>query len=409
MTVYYDIALDGYPPGETVPGKVLPLTQINQILGLFKPTLYDRAQLASSNKTTITIYAGLQVAINGKIYFTQEDKTITVADFVDAASRKGKDCYIYACQPSDVNSFSPNIVISLNSTVPSGYTAVNSRKIGGFHCMCADVGTKIGSSHPYYGYVAGDIIPISMWDLRHLPEAEPEGMVYIRNIGKWVDIYLSGWTGSKLQSAYGATIADGATTHTTGSGIHGEKFVEYLGEVKKRLMTRDEFIVIAQGTPELVNINGSSDPGTTGGHVMTNGYRCISNFALEDCTGVLWQWVSDCYEHTAYNKSGTQVNSYWNLRDTTQRYWLDGYFWDSTTTSITEVNGRILSSVYNPTCDSNWHGSAYGILRRGLVGGDWDNGAYCGPRCVNCHDFSSLLDSDLSARGVAEPRRMLSV
>ncbi|MDY5646873.1 MAG: hypothetical protein SPF22_07725 [Candidatus Onthovivens sp.] len=389
MTVYYDIALNGYPPGETVAGKVLPLTQINQILGLFKPTLYDRSQLASSNKTTITIYAGLQVAINGKIYFTQEDKTITVADFVDAASRKGKDCYIYACQPSDANSFSPNIVISLNSTVPTGYTAANSRKIGGFHCMCADVGTKIGSSHPYYGYVAGDIIPISMWDLRHLPEAEPEGMVYIRNIGKWVDIYLVSWTGSKLQSAYGATIADGATTHTTGSGIHGEKFVEYLGEVKKRLMTRDEFIVIAQGTPELVNINGSSDPGTTGGHVMTNGYRCISNFALEDCTGVLWQWVQDQYEYWP----GTTIPS-----DIENNKWLSGYSWNYAS-----------ASVYNKNCDSAMHGSAYGILRRSLVGGDWGLGAYCCPQCVTCNNFSSHLDSVFSARGVAEPRRMLSV
>ena len=52
MTTYYNINLNGLPPGKTTEGIILPLTQINQILGLFKPTLYDRSQLASSNKTT---------------------------------------------------------------------------------------------------------------------------------------------------------------------------------------------------------------------------------------------------------------------------------------------------------------------------------------------------------------------
>lgn len=406
---YYNSVINGHPKDSTENGVLLPLSQINQIMGLFKPTLYDRSQLASCTKNTVTIYAGLQVVVNKKIYFTTEDTVINVNNSISASNRAGKDVYIYACEPDDPTSFTPKLLVSLNSTVPSGYTATNSRKIGGFHCLCTSVGTAIGSSHPFYGYEAGDIIPLSMWDLRHLPVSEPEGMVYIDNIGKWVDIYLAGWSGSKLVSSKTTRIADGGVSHTQGAGFHGENFVEYLGLVKKRLMSRDEFMVIAQGTPECVQIDIGTHPGTSGGHKMTNGQRCISNYGLEDCCGVLWQWVSDCYEFTAYNKSGTLSTGYWYLADNVVKYWMWGYFWDRESTSITEVEGRILSSVYNPDCDSDWHGSALGLLRRGFVGGSWDNGLRCGPRCVHCHFFSSRRASSLSARGVAEPRKKLAV
>ena len=48
----------------------------------------------------------------------------------------GTDYYIYCCDPtngSDTVDRDEVFVISKNSTYPSGYTADNSRKIGGFH------------------------------------------------------------------------------------------------------------------------------------------------------------------------------------------------------------------------------------------------------------------------------------
>ncbi len=141
-------------------------------------------------------------------------------------------------------------VLSLNSTVPTGYDAQNSRKIGGFHCLCASVGTISG--HTLSGYAAGDILPLSVWDLLHRPVSEPEGMVWIEGLGIWVDIYLGSYNGSKLVSAYGALTADGSSS----PAFHGEKFAEYAGLVGKRLVRRDEFIVFAKGSNEETSISG---------------------------------------------------------------------------------------------------------------------------------------------------------
>ena len=81
-------------------------------------------------------------------------------DFTVAKNRAGKDWYIYACQ-SDKDSLV--FKISPNSTVPYGYNADTSRKIGGFHTLCSSVDVILG--HPASGYVMGDIIPNSIWDL----------------------------------------------------------------------------------------------------------------------------------------------------------------------------------------------------------------------------------------------------
>jgi hypothetical protein len=58
--------------------------------------------------------------------------TVTPTDYTAPVTRAGKDFYIYACLQAGTT---PKILLSANSTYPSGYTANNSRKIGGFHCM----------------------------------------------------------------------------------------------------------------------------------------------------------------------------------------------------------------------------------------------------------------------------------
>jgi hypothetical protein len=106
-------------------------------------------------------------------------------------------------------------------------------------------------------------------------------MVYVAGIGRWYDIYLASWNGSKLVSKFGATIADGSSN----PNWHGEKFAEYIGLVGKQLLFRDEFQVVAKGSNECTNISGSRDYGITGGHVDTNNQRMISHYGLEDCCG----------------------------------------------------------------------------------------------------------------------------
>lgn len=342
------------------------------------PAHYEREQLYSTNKTTITIYP-TWININNHGYVLEGQKIIDITNadnwddstYTSAAQRAGKDFYIYACEP--ISNDAPDFILSANSTVPTGYTADNSRKMGGFHCLCLSVGTISG--HTLSGYNTGDILPQSPWDLKHRAISENEGMVYIPEVNKWVDIYLASYDGAKLVSEYNGIIADGENNPK----FHGEKFVEYFGLVKKQLPSRDDFMVFAKGSNEGTNISGSADPNTTGGHVDTNSRRMISNYGIEDCCGALWQWIKD----TAEDYKGSTWNS--------NNYWLDGYAWQT-------------KPVYNPNCDTQSYGSCSGLLRRLIVGGDWSNSSNCGSRCVSADNFGTCVGASISSRGCSNSR-----
>lgn len=335
------------------------------------PNYYKRPSLFTASKTTVTIPKNTQVRVGDKGFQNLADVTLELSTAGDAATRKGKDVYIYACQPS-TNTTEPVYVLSLNSTVPTGYTAETSRKIGGFHCLCASVGTISG--HTLSGYVAGDILPLSKWDLLHRPVSAPEGMVWLEGISKWVDIYLPSWNGTGFVSAYGGVISDGASS----PAFNGERFVEYSGLVGKRPCYRNEFMVFAKGSNEGTNITGSADPNTTGGHVDTAGRRMVSNYGIEDCCGVVWQWGADLFE----NYPGSTWNS--------ANFYLGGYDWQT-------------KSVYNEEYDSQSYGSCGGLLRLVRLGAAWAHGSSCGSRSASCRFFSASGWSDSSSRLVAEP------
>ena len=92
------------------------------------------------------------------------------------------DFYVYACIPESGRT--PDILLSADNCCPAGKTTANSFKVGGFHCLCADVGTIAG--HWLTGYVAGDVLPRSVWDLKHRPRCpDTRGMVYSPS-GHWV-------------------------------------------------------------------------------------------------------------------------------------------------------------------------------------------------------------------------------
>lgn len=321
---------------------------------------YDSPYVSDANNTTVIIPAGLEVNIGNYAFVTQSDSQVDIALAGTASARAGKDVYIYACWPSNVESGIPVFVASMNSTTPTGYNATNSRKIGGVHCLCADVGTITG--HLLSGYVAGDVLPASLWDLRHRPVSAPEGMVYIEPLDLWADIYLNSWDGEKVVSEYGAVIADG----TSSRSYHWWRWAEEFNLLKKRLPHRWEFRELADGSPEAVNIQGSADPNTTGGHTATNSQRIISKYGCEDCTGVLWQWGSDLTTHGTTNG------------------WA-GYSYNS---SIV------------PT-ETNRGGEYYATTYAARFGGNWDAGSYCGSRSVSWVVSVVDLGNSYSARGVA--------
>lgn len=319
-----------------------------------KSNYFSRDSLFTSNKTSIVIPKNMRININGEAYISTRNVTLNTSTLGENLA--GKDVYIYALAGSGTE---PDFVLSLNSTVPTGYTAENSRKIGGFHCLCKDVGVIEG--HTLSGYVAGDILPATRWDLEHRPKGNPEGFAYEELTDCWIAIYLPSWDGTKLVSVYNGVIADGSSTKKW----HGEAFYEQFTKQGMRLVWRHEFQMGAKGSNEQTSIQGSSDPNTTGGHVDTAGRRMISNIGLEDCCGVLWQFSMDL---------GFAGGSGWT------------------------------NSVYNSSVDDRSYGQTYGTLYRLLLGSRWAIGAHCGSRSAHCNVSSASVDVNSSSRGASEPR-----
>lgn len=323
-----------------------------------KSNYFSRDSLFISNKTSIVIPKNMQININGEAYISTRNVTLNTSTL--GKNLAGKDVYIYALAGSGTE---PDFVLSLNSTVPTGYTAKNSRKIGGFHCLCKDVGVIEG--HTLSGYVAGDILPATRWDLEHRPKGNPEGFAYEELTDCWIAIYLPSWDGTKLVSVYNGVIADGSSTKKW----HGEAFYEQFAKQGMRLVWRHEFQMGAKGSNEQTSIQDFSDPNTTGGHVDTAGRRMISNIGLEDCCGVLWQFSMDL---------GFAGGSGWT------------------------------NSVYNSSVDDRSYGQTYGTLYRLLLGACWGSGEiYCGSRSAHCGISPSLWYANYSSRGASEPRKSL--
>ena len=258
------------------------------------------------------------------------------ATYATAANRAGKDFYVYALSAGGV-------ILSNNSSVPSGYTSANSRKVAGFHCLCVAVGTISG--HALTGYAQGDVIPRSVWDRFNRPISAPEGMV-LSDDGMWVDIYLPSYTGTLLKSTYASTIADGS------NGWHGYKFEQWFGDIGKKLIRQTEFVTASIGSNQSTNISGSSDPATTGGHSDTAGRRMISDIGCEDMAGALWQWSRD--PGGVYSSGASWVNAY------------DGN-------------------------DSGVGGQHYQAPYRALLGGNWGNGVLCGSRSSSVAYFPACF------------------
>ena len=321
------------------------------------PNYYNRDELFTTNKTTVTIPKDLKININGNCYINTINKSLQLSTVDTPANLAGKDVYIYACEPT--SGTEPIFVLSLNSTVPTGYTADNSRKIGGFHCLCKDVGVIEG--HTLSGYVTGDILPATRWDLLHRPKGEPEGFAYEELTDCWIAIYLPSWDGTKLVSVYNGVIADGTSTKKW----HGEAFYEQFAKQGMRLVWRHEFQMGAKGSNEQTNIQGSSDPNTTGGHVDRAGRRMISNIGLEDCCGVLWQFAMDL---------GFAGGSDWT------------------------------NSVYNSAVDDRSYGQTYGTLYRLRLCACWSDGGCSGSRSACCDHSSAYVYVNYSARGASEPK-----
>lgn len=375
MTTRYPLVLNGtsiqeLQSGDTLVGQYMAATQIDSFF-------MRGSRMTGGNDTAVSEYTGssdatkrrtlnvpsLIVNINGVTYtsLTSTTKDLNTSGnwdsstYATASNRAGKDFYLYACAP--VSGTSVILMLSANSTYPTGYSASNSRKIGGFHCLCVSAGT-IAAAPNISGYITGDIIPRTVWDLDNRPVSSPEGM-RLSKTGKWVDLYLPSWSGGKLVSVYGGTIADGASSPT----FHAYKFDQEYGKVGKMSISSLEFVVASLGSNQGTNINGSGDPGTTGGHIDTAGRRMIDDEGGEDMCGALWQWGRE--------QGGANIGASW-------------------------------TNAYDGN-DSGVAGQHYQAPVRPIFGGAWYDGATCGSRGSYWDASPLYCGSADSSRGVAEP------
>src|SRR5574344_1165414 len=294
--------------------------------------------------------------------------TQTPDDYTVAANRAGKDFYIYACSPG--SGFSPILVLSAAATYPYGYTVDTSRKIGGFHCECADVGTISG--HPLTGYLAGDIIPRSIQDLKHRPYGRflpgfawggPTDFDSLNYAPLWASIYHLSGTGASIASVFGAAA-------TVSRNFYD--FADDLKNIGARMMTDWEFAQLHSGTPEETNIFGSANPTTVGGHVDTNSRRIISNIGLEDMSGVWWTWLQD------------------------RQSYIDG-------TDYAAAIGFGYEDIVGNR-GSHYGQGTYQAQAAVLAGGNWDAATACGSRARTAYSRRSGASSAIGCRAVAEPQ-----
>lgn len=310
--------------------------------------------LVVNGKRNITIKVGsiIRLDVEGVSRWRQQtsDEVINCQSIMDTGTTfvNGKDYHLYIIPDGDNGT---KFIVSQNTTYPGGYSASNSRKIGGFHTECANIGTISG--HPLSGYVAGDILPASVWCLNHRPNSEPEGMVYDNVNDVWVDIYNQSGTGANTKSAYGAT-----RSHTR---MHFD-FVDDMRSIKKTLLHDEEFYSASKGSNQKTVVAGSvqPNPDTTGGRSDTTGRRMVSDIGCEEMCGLQWNHLAETH---AAGGSG------WNAQ-----------------------NGN----------EGQFHGSCMVLL----AGGAWDDSSSCGSRCRLAYISLSYSVVNDGARGRSLPKRM---
>lgn len=247
------------------------------------------------------------------------------------------------------------LVISNNFTVPDGYTAENSRRIGGFH------------------YGNNEFKDYSFYDLHFRPKCkDPRGMVIdVSGSRFWNDIYLLNSTPDALgTSAYNAQIADGGSPCKIPAIWGGDGTAQYpnltqyiatevLAAYGKRLPSHDEFEILALGSTPGYAVG--ADPVKTKFDVNAR-----SKNGSEQVIGHMWQWGKGIWDR---GNGGS------------------GYTWQAIDTN---GEGRVYSAgnlaVGAVTLGANWVGSGYTGARSSAFDYEpWDSTIGIGARGLCDH------------------------
>jgi len=343
-------------------------------------------RFSQSDRKSLVIKAGTVILVGNYIYEAATDQTYSMGTL-----EAGKDYFVY------LNLSNGSWTVTCSQTKSADTST--SRCIGRFHTLCASVpagttmilpdspggGRSAGGNilvksyrqdsdpdfyafynktissvesgtyydvvtceHPLAGFSAGDILPESVWCLNWKPDTlHEDAMVYDKDTGIAVDVYLQSGTGLNTKSVYEAahTVSRQQWNH------QGDMLA-----VGKKLLRDYEFSSAALGSNECTNIAGSVDAGTVGGHSDSNNRRMISAIGCEEMCGYLWQWLD-------------------------------------------EVNGKPDENEWTVTDGQGAFGQEYWQPRALLAGGRWGDGTLCGSRCRAADGGRAGVDAAIGGRG----------
>ena len=345
----------------------------------------------TNNNLLLKAGCAFDMDISGtRIQFSnREDLTFTPASILDTGNvlSYAKNYYVYLC----IVGTTPELVVSLNSTYPDGFTAATSRKIGFFHngeirkvsddgsWVPIDAsGNKWGSTGTIWQQnVTQGIIPNSVGDLKNKPRVYVPGIVKVGNV--WHFIYKASIdeTPTFLGAAAGAPIGNGTLKSEYGclpatgtEGLNGFNFLEIANKMGIRLPTMQEINQACFGAPQ--------------GEDSANNYGWTS-------TG-----------HTARTYTGCYVNTSTGVHDTTsgvKPYAISAYNLVDPIGDVWEWSASLVGAGGSSfSAYGNQRGSTYGTTYQGLHGGGWSVGAICGPCCMNWGSTPSDVDTNIGAR-----------
>ncbi len=324
----------------------------------------------NSGGDLLDIPAGmLNIGGNGKGYLLSavtgfDPYLLANRDTSFSAVTLGDDIYVYACQQATGYA---KLVASKNATAPTGYTASNSRKIGGFHVgLTRPIAQRFVAA---YAPLAG-IVPNSAWDLGHRPFASPEGMAEIKP-GLWGSIYLlsvisGAWPSEVFGSRYNVP-----PVRSTG-GYNELDLHRGLHAAGMREPSLEEWLMMADGAPQGLDVSNdtawtlttNTGPCNTG--ALQKSVSC-ANFV--DCVGNLWERLSHHFD------IGNSTNT---------------YAWDATVVNAGQDAAQSRGQVDHVA----WHYA--------LAGGSWNEGVHAGARCLNLGATAWSAGGNVGVRGVSE-------
>jgi len=329
--------------------------------GSYTHDLYPIATpiVSYTSKTAVTILGDIRLMVAGAQVYLPAAQTVTVADALAAGESitPGTDYFVHLTTAT-------NIVVSTNATLAAA------RPIGGFHTICRSVSASLamapssvfaGALHPLAGWTAGDILPKSVWALNFRPSCpDPTGMVYLREVDTWVDIYNGSGSIYAPESKFG-----GPRTHTKSQIA----FMTGYGNVGKLLLNEEEFWFASLGSNVGTKVAGEAQPNpdTTGGHNDTAGYPMISAVGCEEMCGLQAQWLRDTHA-------------------------TNGGSWDNSSYPTVAYDGG------NNSFGSNFYMSQYRAVG---AGGNWTPGtdSAVGPLCRVARNSRSSVSVSLGGRG----------